>query len=524
MIFLLAFWGFRLLWDKASGRRLGRTEGIYRARRRQGDRDNDAEIVLRLSQLAFTPEQGVIMKSSRGLRSTPSALLSLAVLAGGVGLSTRADAASCNAFVALNVAPPGVVAVGGTKTMTITMSTDGIDTGTHVTINRVKYDLDCDANFALGIPCTDQGDVFSYVGDGTITTTCAGTTWASNIPGGGSTPNQVVLTPSPALQIPTNSAGCSVSFDVMLDNPGNDTDGTPLQTEVVAGWQTSTSDAVCDTTPTLSSGGSNSASIDIPAPTATPTNTPTETPTATATATDTATATATETATNTATATVTDTATNTRTPTPTTTPPATNTRTATASATGTVTDTATPSPSPTATSTSICPATPASGCQTPVGFHRRLRISQKKEITTWRWRTTANVGLTDFGDPVHTTSYSLCIYAGPSATLVQELHAPPDGSCLGKPCWKQHDSKRIRYRDHSGSNDGLTHINLRAGPAELADIALRARGVNVPIPPLPLAEPVLAQLVKSDGPECWQANYSAPPLKNNSSVYLDKND
>ena len=243
-------------------------------------------------------------------------------------------------------------------------------------------------------------------------------------------------------------------------------------------------------------------------------NTPTDTPTPTSTSTPT------ETATPTNTPTVTDTAT----PTATATGTVTQTATPTVTATPTITQTATLTPSPTATRTGICPLTPVSGCMTPVGFHRRLRISQKKEITTWRWRTTTNVALVDFGDPVHTTSYSLCVYAGPSATLVQELHAPADGSCLGKPCWKQRGAKRIRYRDHSGSNSGLTHISLRAGPAELADIALRARGPNVPIPPLPLTEPVLAQLVKSNGPECWQSSYSAPPLKNNSTVYLDKND
>ncbi len=461
------------------------------------------------------------MKSSRRSRRTLSALGSLAVLIGGIGLSTRANAASCNAFVAIGVSPPGTVAVGGTKTITITMSTDGIDTGTHVTVNRVKYDLDCDANFALGIPCTDQGDVFSYVGDGSITTTCGGgITWSSNIPGGGSTPNQVVLTPSPALQIPTNSAGCSVSFDVMLDSPGNDTDGTPLQTEVVAGWQTSTNDAVCDTTPTLTSGGNNSASIDIPAPTATPTVTPTETPTATATETATATATATDTATATNTATATHTATPSATPVNTAT--ATSTQTATPSQTPSVTPTTTATPSPTATSTSICPATPRSGCATPVGFSRRLKISIKKQITTWRWRSTANIPLSDFGDPVTTDSYSLCIYAGGS--LVEEMHAAAGGTCPGgHPCWKARSSKGFRFKDHSGAQSGLSRIVLRAGPIHLADLVVRARGPNVPYPSLPLAEPVEAQLVRSAGAQCWEADYQAPPLKNTTQVFLDKN-
>jgi hypothetical protein len=35
---------------------------------------------------------------------------------------------------------------------------------------------------------------------------------------------------------------------------------------------------------------------------------------------------------------------------------------------------------------------------------------------------------------------------------------------------------------------------------------------------------VLAQLVKSVGSECWEATYTAPPLRNNSEVFKDRND
>jgi len=238
-------------------------------------------------------------------------------------------------------------------------------------------------------------------------------------------------------------------------------------------------------------------------------NTPTATPTDTATATSTNTATATDTATATATATATDTGTATPLPTSTT--------------TGTQTVTASPTP----TATGICPLTPQAGCQTPVGFKKRLRINTKRVLLSWRWRTQGNIPIADFGDPVNTTNYSFCIYGGASPTLLTELKAPADGSCGPKPCWKARGpggSKGFRYKDKDRTPSGITRLVLRTSTAPLADIVLRARGGNIPFPMMPLTQPVIGQLIKDDGPECWQSVYSAPALKNTAIVFKDKND
>jgi hypothetical protein len=108
--------------------------------------------------------------------------------------------------------------------------------------------------------------------------------------------------------------------------------------------------------------------------------------------------------------------------------------------------------------------------------------------------------------------------------LVEGLHADPGGTCGGKPCWKQRDSKSFRFKDHTAAQFGLKRIVLRAGAPALADLVVRARGPNVPLPALPLTEPVVVQLVKSDGSGCWQSDYSSPPIKSNSKVFADKND
>jgi hypothetical protein len=218
--------------------------------------------------------------------------------------------------------------------------------------------------------------------------------------------------------------------------------------------------------------------------------------------------------------------------TPTRTPTATATNTPppptpTASDTVTLTPTITPTPTITATPTpGICSLTPRAGCSVPAGFKRRLRISAKKDVITWRWRSNGNIPLADFGDPLTTSAYSLCLYSGAVPTFLTELHAPADGACGngGKPCWKARSNKGFRYRDPLKANHGIARIALRTKPEALADLVFRARGPNVPVPPLPLTEPVLAQLVRSDGPQCWESSYSAPALRNTADVYKDKND
>src|SRR5689334_12282711 len=87
-----------------------------------------------------------------------------------------------------------------------------------LTVNDVRFDLDCsDAFPAPG--CTDQGDIMEYLGDGTITTNCAGVTWTSSV----ISTNQLRFTPSSPIVIPAGTPiQCSLSFAVKVANlPAN---------------------------------------------------------------------------------------------------------------------------------------------------------------------------------------------------------------------------------------------------------------------------------------------------------------
>jgi hypothetical protein len=104
-----------------------------------------------------------------------------------------------------------------------------------------------------------------------------------------------------------------------------------------------------------------------------------------------------------------------------------------------------------------------------------------------------------------------------------ELTAPAGGTCAGKPCWTTIVGRRVRYRDQEATPSGVVRMVLGRFSDRLADIVVRAKGANVPLPAMPLAEPVVAQLIRSDGPECWETTYSAADV-NDDERFVARND
>src|SRR5262249_51470285 len=75
------------------------------------------------------------------------------------------------------------------------------------------------------VPCKDLGDVVEYGGDASITTTCKDAhgspiRWTTGH-AVGTTPNEVVLTPNTAIELPTTSqsGSCVVEFDIKVAKP-----------------------------------------------------------------------------------------------------------------------------------------------------------------------------------------------------------------------------------------------------------------------------------------------------------------
>ena len=225
------------------------------------------------------------------------------VFASAVGIASTARAQNCNGTLNISIPPPPppptvtFLTVGDQTTVAISLGSGPIDTGqagctgagtplgcctgvgtgtcpATITIHRVRYELDCNDKFALGVPCTDQGDIMSYVGPVTSGgTLCSTVSWTArpsdnaHCTGAGApdscctgtgtgtcTGNEIVFTPSPEIMFSpgvdaSTFTNCTFSFPVKLDNfeptSGTDADNTPHSVQVVAGYNTGTFDATC---------------------------------------------------------------------------------------------------------------------------------------------------------------------------------------------------------------------------------------------------------------------------------------
>jgi hypothetical protein len=185
-----------------------------------------------------------------------------AVLAMAAVPSASFGQATCNGLTtidyisAVNYAVPGDIV-----RVKLSLGTGSINLGTQLSIQRIRFDLDCNSNFPLTFPCTDEGAFIEYEGDGTITTTC-GVVWTTGH-AVGSAPNEVVFTPNVPLVIPPNQATppgfCQLEFDVkVLAAPS--IDATPNAIEEIGGY--TLIDGMCDNG-VLVSGGAQSASIPL---------------------------------------------------------------------------------------------------------------------------------------------------------------------------------------------------------------------------------------------------------------------
>src|SRR5215510_5933673 len=99
-----------------------------------------------------------------------------ALLVAAHGASAQVN--TCNGLIHLDFSRTGP----GTGRVRVELGAGAIVGGTALLIKSVDFDLDCNANFPLTPPCTDEGAVVGYGGDSTITTTCAGIAWSSGHP------------------------------------------------------------------------------------------------------------------------------------------------------------------------------------------------------------------------------------------------------------------------------------------------------------------------------------------------------
>lgn len=169
----------------------------------------------------------------------------------------------------------------------------------------------------------------------------------------------------------------------------------------------------------------------------------------------------------------------------------------------------------------ICPAVPQAGCREPgIALKGTLRLKDKSPDTSdslgWKWLRGEETLLPAFGAPLVSTSYRVCVWDGASTTLL-DAEIPAGGSCGANPCWKDLGADGFKYVDKAATRDGIQKLILKPGVPGSAKVIAKGKGTGLGMPGLPLALPVTAQVLASNG-ECWSAVYEAGGVVNNLST------
>jgi hypothetical protein len=172
----------------------------------------------------------------------------------------------------------------------------------------------------------------------------------------------------------------------------------------------------------------------------------------------------------------------------------------------------------------ICGPAPAAGCRAPALAQKGLLVLKdkspdKRDALVWKWVKGGATAAGDYGDPLTTTGYTLCVYdASANAQPLLLAMAPPGGTCAGKPCWKA-IAGGFKYKDKDLTPDGLSFLLEKAGAAKKAKAIVKGKGANLGVPALPLTIPVTVQLERNDDPSiCWTATYGTT-IKNQTDQF-----
>jgi cysteine-rich repeat protein len=164
---------------------------------------------------------------------------------------------------------------------------------------------------------------------------------------------------------------------------------------------------------------------------------------------------------------------------------------------------------------SICMGPPATTC---AATHTAravvdMRLPRTGHPDSFRWTWIEDAGgteLPDFGDPLATAGYTLCVYDGFNSGpffgkhVLAQVSIPPGGVCGGRPCWKQiRDGFRYAQRGHAVR--GFKSIKLRAPAQTPARIQMRGSDVGLSTTLGAIYAFVDVQLV--GGAACWTATY-----------------
>lgn len=174
-----------------------------------------------------------------------------------------------------------------------------------------------------------------------------------------------------------------------------------------------------------------------------------------------------------------------------------------------------------------CELQPRQDCRLAPTGKGKLQLKDgspdKKDKLTWKWSKGAVTTKADYGDPVTTDTYALCMYD--VSGLVLNAIASGGKFCGSakkpKPCWKE-SAKGYKFKDKSTVPLGISTVLLKEGlEAGKAKLSMKGKGSLLELPNLAaLASPVSVQLVNNTSGECWETSFVAPFKKQTAETFV----
>src|SRR5882724_2278590 len=81
----------------------------------------------------------------------------------------------------------------------------------------------------------------------------------------------------------------------------------------------------------------------------------------------------------------------------------------------------------------------------------------------WKWTKGQSTGNMEFGDPLHSADYALCLYQGATDDVLAELPVAADATK-----WSAVGTKGYKYRDKTRMSSGVQKINLASSAVNRA--------------------------------------------------------
>ena len=139
-----------------------------------------------------------------------------------------------------------------------------------------------------------------------------------------------------------------------------------------------------------------------------------------------------------------------------------------------------------------------------------------KDKLTWRFSRGPALDQSDFGNPLASAHYALCIYD--DSMLKLAAYILPSASY-----WK---ASRTGYLliDSEGTNDGVFRAQLKAARAGLSRLLVKGKGENLSLPSpvsgtkfFNSATAVTAQFVEANG-DCYETVFAAADIRRNDGT------